>query len=290
MINVSFKNILALTLIILYTNCQILDTMRDPNISASDSINKIIRTKALIDGVQITLMSPRRVNRKGVRVRFGTSFYYLHVLKAKEIFVEQEPLKITGKRTYILVSSPLQILPYRLPDSLVLRAQYIKGMVDNLDSLIRAGRKKIRRLKREIDSLKIVSGQANIWIKLRRLFLKRTKMDTLSPQQRDSIKIEIKKKKAQIRIIKKDIKIYRKFRRKKGGRSAPKFFTRHYFRAGLKYDVYGEIYGLPTFVKEHVWQQTIAKRGHRKKIPPPKRKRIKLQIILKKKGVNWEKK
>ncbi len=288
MIKLIFK-ITIVFLVITRVNSQIIDTMRDPNISASDSINRILRTKSLIDGIEVTLKSPRRVNRKGVKVRFGTSFYYLHVLKAKEITVEKEPLKITGKRTFLLVSSPMKILPFRLPDSLTLRAQYLKGMVDNLDSLIRAGRKEIRKLKKEIDSLKIVSGQANWWIKFRRLFLKKTKKDTISPEELDSIKTEIKKKKVRIKIIKKDLRIYRKFRRNKGGKAAPKFFTRHYFRKGLKYDVYGEIYGLPTFVKEHVWEQTIAKKGHRKKIPPPERKKLKIQIILKKKGVNWEK-
>ncbi len=277
-------------LCVLFSYSQVIDTMRDPNISASDSVNKIIRTRALLDGVEVLIQTPRRGNRKGVKIRYGTKNYYLHVLKTQEIFIEGEPLKYKGKRTYLLVSSPLKILPYRMPDSISLRAQFIKGMVDNLDSLIKAKRKEIRKLKREKDSLKIVIGEANLWTKIKRVFVKVVKKDTISPETRDSIRKEIKKRTIQIKTRKRDLKIYRKFRRNKRGRSAPKFFTRHYFRKGLKYDVYGQVYGLPVFIEQHVWEPVVSTKARRKKIKPPVRKKVKIQIILKKKGSNWEKK
>ncbi len=273
----------------LFLHSQVLDTMRDPNISASDSINKIIRTRALLDGVEVLIQTPRRGNKKGVKVRYGTKKYYLHVLKCKEIIIEGEPLKFQGKRTYLLVSSPMKILPYRMPDSISLRAQYIKGMVDNLDSLIKAKRKEIRKIKRERDSLKIVIGEANFWTKIKRVFVKVVKKDTISQETRDSIRLEIKKRNKQIKTRKKDLKIYRQFKRKKRGKSAPKFFTRHYFRKGFKYDVYGQVYGLPVFVEQHVWEPVVSNKVRRKKIKPPVKKERKIQIIFKKKGSNWEK-
>ena len=111
----------------------------------------------------------------------------------------------------------------------------------------------------------------------------------MTERERDSIRFEIKRLGAGIKRRKRDIKLYRKFRRNKGGRAAPKFFTRHYFRKGLKYDIYGQVYGLPTYVDKEVWEPVQVARQRRKRMRPPPRKKFNWELILPEKGSNWKK-
>ena len=249
-------------------SAQIIDTMWDSRVTVSDTVNKRLN---VVDGFTVRVIQPKRRNRKGLKVRYGTSWYYLHVIQANEVYIDSVRLNNHGKRVYLLIASPDKVIPWRLPSELTMRAQYLKGMVDNVDSLIKAYRKNIRRNERAIDSLRCLLKGKPYRPDVRRRkrlarLLKRKKDSTatdtvipppvelpLSEENKMLVREQMHKRQKEIQFWKREIKIYREFKANKRGRSAPKFFTRYYFRRGFKYDIYAQIYGLPTFYRDQHW-------------------------------------
>jgi hypothetical protein len=218
---------------------QIIDTMENTEITLSDSVNRFMN---IVDAFEVEIQDGHVVNRKGLKVRYGLKKYYLHVVKSPEVRISGAKIANRGKPIYLLVVAEQKRLARELEPRSLWRAQFLKGMIDNCDSLIKAMQEQIQILKKEVDSLKKVSHTPR---KLSKQAYKRRKKQRVVTSA-DSTARLIAMKKAQIKSYKEEIRMYQKFKQNKGSKSAPKFFTRHHFRKSFMYDIYGQVYGLPS--------------------------------------------
>lgn len=144
-------------------NAQIIDTIRERCITQKNSVNEHIN---IISRMVVTAKQPQKVTSKGKKIKNGYDTYYIHVIRAREVWVKVtkvnqdssriydvqkyfvyhglEPsyldsAKISNRNNvpiYLAIASNRKKLP-TFKKSFTSNALFLKGMIDNADSLIR---------------------------------------------------------------------------------------------------------------------------------------------------------
>ncbi len=144
-------------------NSQIIDTIREKHITQKKSVNDNIN---IISRMVVTAKQPQKITKKGKKIKNGYDTYYIHVIRAREVWIKitkvqqdssiiydvqkyfvyhgLEPsyldsAKISNRSNvpiYLAIASNLKKLP-TFKSSFTSNALFIKGMIDNSDSLIR---------------------------------------------------------------------------------------------------------------------------------------------------------
>jgi len=144
-------------------NAQIIDTIRERCITQKNSVNEHIN---IISRMVVTAKQPQKVTSKGRKIKNGYDTYYIHVIRAREVWIKVtkvnqdssriydvqkyfvyhglEPsyldsAKISNRNNvpiYLAIASNTKKLP-TFKKSFTSNALFLKGMIDNADSLIR---------------------------------------------------------------------------------------------------------------------------------------------------------
>ena len=144
-------------------NAQIIDTIRERCITQKKVVNDHIN---IISRMVVTAKQPQKVTKKGKKIKNGYDTYYIHIIRAREVWIKitkvnQDSSKIydvqkyfvyhglepsyldsakisnqSNKPIYLAIASTSKKLP-TFKKSFTSNALFIKGMIDNTDSLIR---------------------------------------------------------------------------------------------------------------------------------------------------------
>ncbi|MCS7073896.1 MAG: hypothetical protein NZ108_05465, partial [Bacteroidia bacterium] len=110
---------------------QVIDTIDDRNLTKNDTINFFL---TVINGLEVEVENGEIINRKGKLVKYGWDCYYIHVLKTKKLTVNGAPMMTRDRDIFIAVAAPVKKIK-EMPSPFKSRALFLKGMVDNTDSL-----------------------------------------------------------------------------------------------------------------------------------------------------------
>lgn len=134
-------------------SAQLIDTIRDPYLTKSDSTNYLMRS---LRGFTVHILKPEIINKQGYKVKNGFDTYYIHVIATREVYIDSVPFPLDTQRTYFAISSMDKKLKFE-GDTLTSRALFLKGIVVG-DSTGREKRDTKRAVK---DSLKAQKGQSD---------------------------------------------------------------------------------------------------------------------------------
>lgn len=142
---------------------QIIDTIRERCITQKQSVNDNIN---IINRMVVTFKQPQKVTQKGKKIKNGYDTYYIHVIRAREVWIKVTQVRQDSSRIYdvqkyfvyhglepsyldsakisnrnnvpiyLAIATKSKKLP-TFKTSFTTNALFIKGMIDNTDSLIR---------------------------------------------------------------------------------------------------------------------------------------------------------
>jgi hypothetical protein len=163
---------LAACLFSLMPSClaaQLIDTIEDPFVTLNDSVNKRL---SLLKGFDVSIISPEKVSGSGVKLKHGFDTYYLHVVKAKRVLVNGEPINNRGEDTYLAIITT-DSRPDVEFDSIGGRALFLKGIVagENPEAKIDFYEKQAKKFDVAADSFSVMIDSLFVvepWVKKRR--------------------------------------------------------------------------------------------------------------------------
>jgi hypothetical protein len=134
---------------------QVLDTDINAHITYNDSITFDIRKNRFL---QVTLHSPQLIRHRGKKVKSGKGKFYVYVVSCPRLTVNGFEVQKGPKDVYLATISKQRRI-HSLPDSLPTTANFLKGVVDNADSMVKFYKQQLLSNKKEADSLvKLIKG------------------------------------------------------------------------------------------------------------------------------------
>jgi hypothetical protein len=237
-----------------------IDTVEDPNITVSDSVNKRL---SVLKGFKVLIMEPEVVTNGGVKVKNGFDTYYIHVVAAKDIFVDGAKVKNRGERTFLAISAHSTSL--KLDSSAIeSRALFLKGLVlgENPKQKGEDLKKRAERSKKEADSIKTVVDS------------------TFMPELELIEKAKYLRYKAEQDSM--GSEAYAEFSRTGfKGNDVARFFLSRYFARSEDYNGWTHPYGLPEIIPAE--KQVLPVPKKKGKIPKEKKEKTRTRY----KGGKW---
>lgn len=124
------RGLCALVAVAQPARAQLFDTVEEPFVTKSDSVNERLR---ILKGFTVAIKEPELITNGGIRLRYGFDTWWLHVVAAKSIYIEGAPLDNRGELTYVALivkAAPADAGEVDLEaDSLVGRALFFKAIV-----------------------------------------------------------------------------------------------------------------------------------------------------------------
>lgn len=141
---------------------QMIDTIRERDITTKDRVNQYIN---IISRMVVTAKQPQRVTRKGKKIKNGYDTYYIHVMRSREVWIKitktfkdssyifdvqkyliyhglekgyLDSAKIINRNNvpiYLAIATKSKKLDH-FKTTFVSNALFLKGIIDNTDSLI----------------------------------------------------------------------------------------------------------------------------------------------------------
>jgi len=265
-----------LTFVFLHWYCigngQLVDTIKERCVTIKQHVNAGV---SIMSPMKVKILKPEIINRKGYKIQNGYTTYYLHIIKSKQIELKvilpkEDTILEFDPNLYTLSDSAIELhkstIQYAYMDSAKLANRerptylaicstkkkikskdfestlespivFLKGMIDNTDSLIKYY-KKIRKVSAsKEDSLEIE--------------FKSTSFD--DEKERKRLYAEWVASQNKVEEDKWYLNLYQDFRkakRTKRSKGLLKFFMSKYFAVSLKYTILSNPYGLPKFPYE----------------------------------------
>ncbi|MCS6905635.1 MAG: hypothetical protein NZ576_09720 [Bacteroidia bacterium] len=136
---------------------KIIDTDINARITPSDSIAFDIRKNRFLE---VTLFSPKLVRYKGKKVKSTKGKFYVYVIRCPKLAVNGLEVQKGPREVYLAVVSKQKRI-YRLPDSIRTTANFLKGVVDNADSMVKFYKEQLLINKKDADSLVKLMKKSN---------------------------------------------------------------------------------------------------------------------------------
>jgi len=207
---------------------QIIDTAMNPYVTTSDSINKMLQ---ILHGMNVRIIAPKVKNYKfkGKKVKVNFKKYYVYVVKAQDIFINNARLANRGTPTFVIIISNVKKLTEPIKE-INCMATYMKAVVDYSDSL------------------NIIEG---------RLKMELNYIDSLRWYVEDNPKVDPTIKKAyeasitRAKKLKQTYDFYKDFKKlAKSKKKILNFFYSNHFRTTFKYNVVQMPLGMPQYFVE----------------------------------------
>jgi hypothetical protein len=168
-------------------------------------------------------------NTKGHPLIHGFDKWYLYIVKAEEVRIENRVMRTNGLPVYLAIVSPAPQIE-ELPTVLESPALMLKGLVDYGDTIVKYFKQEKNRLKATLDSL--------LTLPLPPDELQADQMEALLTRVADSLV-----------YAEAYYQLYRDFKRAKGsGKALVQFFLSFPFNRTLTYSIYSAPYALPRYL------------------------------------------
>jgi hypothetical protein len=131
------------------TYAQVLDTDINARIIYNDSLTFDIRKNRFL---QVTLYSPQLIRRRGKKVKTSKGKFYVYVVRCSRLTISGEEVQKGPFDVYLAAVSKQKKIR-SLPDSLPTTANFLKGVVDNADSMITFYKQRLLSAQKDADSL-----------------------------------------------------------------------------------------------------------------------------------------
>ncbi|GIV23191.1 MAG: hypothetical protein N3A68_02520 [Bacteroidia bacterium] len=196
------------------------DLTSDPKTNRRISTNRAFNVK---------IVRPIPQNTKGHPLIHGFDKWYLYIVKAEEVRIENRVMRTNGLPVYLAIVSPAPQIE-ELPTVLESPALMLKGLVDYGDTIVKYFKQEKNRLKATLDSL--------LTLPLPPDELQADQMEALLTRVADSLV-----------YAEAYYQLYRDFKRAKGsGKALVQFFLSFPFNRTLTYSIYSAPYALPRYL------------------------------------------
>lgn len=177
---------------------------------------------------QVQIVRPNLQNEKGHPLIHGFDTWYLYIVKAEQLRVNQKVIQTAGLPVYLAIVSHAKTME-ELPTVLDGPALMLKGIVDYGDTIVKYFKKEKKRLQYVLDSLmkQPVSGDE----------LQAEEQEKLLERVADSLD-----------YAEAYYELYRAFKQaKRSSKLLVAFFLSHPFNRSLTYSIYSAPYALPRY-------------------------------------------
>ena len=205
---------------------RLIDSPRYTRLTLNPRVNKRIRTTGPF---QVQLVRPRLQNNKGYPLPYGFDNYYLYIVRAEEVRIEGKVMRTNGFPVYLAIVSLAPSLPDELPTVLQSPALMLKGIVDYGDTIVPHFKKEKERLKKTLDSLRLLPEPPDEY-------------------QAEQFQLLLQKTADSLAYAEAHYELYRRFKNARGsGQSLIQFFLSYPFNRDLIHSIYARPYALPQY-------------------------------------------
>lgn len=168
-------------------------------------------------------------NTKGYPLIHGFDTWYLYIVRAEEVRIENRVMRTNGLPVYLAIVSPAPQIE-ELPTVLESPALMLKGLVDYGDTIVKYFKQEKKRLRATLDSLLALPVPPDE--------LQADQMEALLTRVADSLV-----------YAEAYYELYKDFKRAKGsGKALVQFFLSFPFNRTLTYSIYSAPYALPRYL------------------------------------------